>query len=370
MVSAKDAGSSIGSFFNNPGVILLGALAVGLVVFRVPIQKALENFGGSLGNLFAPTGAIQKAGEEAGQFIFNIGQEVGGSVFDAGAAAGQSVFDAGAAAGDFFGGLQNQFDQFITNLGRTLPSDIAIGTQNVLFDADKALQNFLDSFGTFGQTNIETEQEARRGGDPFATVDFVNQNLIPRETQPVDFIGALLPGQTRLDPFDESLLDRPLSLFDFATRFNISPSEAFGIQKDFGGIDFQEIAAIPTFGEVLAENPDLTASQIANLKLIQAGGGGDFDFGTNTGSALELAGANFGSSVFLKREDPSFALLLEAEALRAQASLGGGGGGLFANPDFPITLGEAFLGKSGTVFSQSISNLTDDQLKDFIEQFG
>jgi len=378
MVSAKDAGSSIGGFFNNPGIVAIAALGIGLFIFREPITKALQGLGGSLSNLFSPSGAIQAAGAEAGQFVFNIGQEVGGAVFDAGAAAGQSVFDAGAAAGDFFGGLQNQFDQFITNLGRTLPSDIAIGTQNVLFDADKALQDFLDSFGTFGQGTTESEADARRGGDPFATFPFVNprtqdidQDLIPRETQPVDFIGALLPGQTRLDPFDENLLDRPLSLFDFATRFNIQPSEAFSIQKDFGGLDFEAIAAIPTFGEVLAENPDLTASQIANLKLIQAGGGGDFDFGTNTGQALELAGANFGSSVFLKREDESFALLQEAEALRASTGLTGfSGGSLFGNPDFPITLGEAFLGKSGSIVSQSISNLTDEQLKQFIEQFG
>jgi len=179
----------------------------------------------------------------------------------------------------------------------------------------------------------------------------------PAFAEPEQFIG---PPDLRLNP------DQPLNLFDFAQRFNIQPSEAFEVQKDFGGLDFEAIAAIPTFGEVLAENPELTASGIANLKLIQAGGGEDFDFGTNLGNALELAKGNFGQAVL----QPEIPFLKEAEALRAQATLGGGSGGLFASPEFPITLGEAFLGKSGTVVSQSISNLNQGQLKDFIERFG
>ena len=92
-----------------------------------------------------------------------------------------------------------------------------------------------------------------------------------------------------------------------------------------------------------------------------------FDFGTNTGQALAIlgSGASFG------QDTGDFELQKAIEAAKAQASLGGFvGGGLFANPDFPITLGEAFLGKSGTIVSQSISNLTPSQLQEFLEKFG
>jgi len=358
MVTAKSAGSGIGAFFNNPGVVAIALIGVGLFIFREPISKAVQSLTSGIGGLFSTSGPIFGAGQEAGQFVFNIGQDVGGAVFDAGAAAGQSVFDAGQAFGDFVGSTQNQIDQTLKNF----------------FDSQKAdLDNFISEFTQDTQENLgslgDTAQKAAEEGGPLTGIfDFFNNIVNPPDQLP--FQGPSIDPTTGFSilPLDP---DRPLDLFSFAKQFDIQPTEAFKIEKQFGGLDFEAIAAIPTFGEVLAENPNLTASQIANLKFIQAGGGGDFDFGTNTGLALELAEANFGSGVFLQKEDPGFALLKEAEALAAKESLGGFvGGGLFANPDFPITLGESFLGEPGTVVSPSISNLTDAQLKDFIEQFG
>ena len=358
---ADDIGKGVGGLFRNPGILALGALAIGLFIFRKPIQEAFGNLSGQIGNLFSPSGIISGAGQEAGQFVFNIGQDVGGAVFDAGAGAGQAVFDAGKDFGDFLGGAQNQIDQALSNFFKVKSSEFDIFTSNLGKDFQETTRTVTEEGGPLTQ------------GFDFLTNLFGQGNVPPefqsRETLPVEFIGPPREGQSQFDPFSLDP-DRPLSLFDFANRFNIQPSEAFSIQKQFGGLDFEAIAAIPTFGEVLQENPELTASQIANLKFIQAGGGEGFDFGTNTGMALELAQANFGSSTFLKREDPNFDLLLQAEALRSQATLGGGGGDLFGNPDFPITLGEAFLGESGTVVSQSISNLSQDELKDFIERFG
>jgi len=333
-----DLGKGFGGILSNPGVLALGALAIGLIIFRVPITQAFENFGKQVSGVFSPAGPIFEAGQEAGQAVFGAGQQAGEAVFGAGQQAGQAVFGAGQQAGqavfeagktfgDFVGSGQKQIDQAILNAGKSIT------------EGAEATGNIFTDFGSRFAGDI---------GSLFGT------------SEP-EFIG---PPDLRLNP------DQPLTLADFANRFKIQQSEAFEIQKDFGGLDFEAIAAIPTFGEVLKENPELTASQIANLKFIQAGGGEGFDFGTNTGQALELAGANFGSDVFLQRENENFALLQEAEALRAQATLGGGSDGLFANPDFPITLGEAFLGKSGTVVSQSISNLSMDELKDFIEQFG
>jgi len=352
MVTAKSAGSGIGAFFNNPGVVAIALIGAGLFIFRKPISEAVQSLTSGIGGLFSTSGPIFGAGQEAGQFVFNIGQEVGGSVFDAGAAAGQSVFDAGKAFGDFVGSTQQSIDQQLQNFFKTFPSDVSIGAQNVVQDvSDSALK------------------AAEEGGPLTGLFDFFG-GLFGPENIPPEFQGpAIFPQtgeSTLLDP------DRPLDLFQFAEQFGIQPTEAFKIEKQFGGLDFEAIAAIPTFGEVLAENPELTASQIANLKFIQAGGvSPGFDFGTNTGLALELAGANFGSDVFLQKEDPSFALLLEAQNLISIANLGGFvGGDLFGNPDFPITAGEAFLGEAGTIVSPSISNLNEQQLKDFIEQFG
>jgi len=384
---SRSAGSAFGGFFNNPGIVAIAALGIGLFIFREPIIKALSGLGGSLSNLFSPAGAIQAAGAEAGQFVFNLGQgagqavfgagqEAGQAVFEAGQQAGQAVFGAGQATGDFIGAGFADIQQQIDNFFKVQQSNFDIFTSNTQKDIDEALAGVGQFGGEQGENILGFFQEQAdkfnnlfSGSSPTVLtqeqIDQANLAFQLPGAQPTTFTDiSQLPPST-LDP------DRPLDLFQFAQQFGITPVEAFKIEKGFGGLDFEAIAAIPTFGEILAENPNLTASQIADLKFQQAGGGGDFDFGTNTGLALELAGASFGSDVFLQKEDPGFALLKEAEALAAMESLGGFvQGGLFANPDFPITLGESFLGKAGTVVSPSISNLTDKQLKDFIEQFG
>lgn len=363
---ADDLGKGVGGLFRNPGVLALAALGIGLFIFRKPIQEAFANLGGQIGGLFSPSGIIQGAGEQAGQFVFNIGQDVGGAVFGAGQQAGEAVFGAGVATGDFFGKLQRDIDQQLQNFFRTAPSDLAIGAQNIGFDLTQTAQKAAEEGGPL--TGLFDFFSGLFPKGPISPADLLDFSPVdPALTAP--FTGKLLNDAERFaQDFPEDFI--PNDIFFEAKRLGITPQELFRQQERSGAEEFTRIAAIPTFGEVLAENPQLTASQIANLKFIQAGGGEGFDFGTNTGLALELAGADFGSTVFLQREDPSFALLQEAEALRSMATLGSGSGGLFANPEFPITLGESFLGKSGTVVSQSISNLNEMQLKDFIEQFG
>jgi len=54
MVKAKTAGSFLGSIFNNPGIVLLGALAIGLFIFKDPIQKAFASLGESFGKIELP----------------------------------------------------------------------------------------------------------------------------------------------------------------------------------------------------------------------------------------------------------------------------------------------------------------------------
>lgn len=48
MVKAKSIGSGLGAFFNNPGVIILGALAVVLLFFRGDIRNAFGSLGESI----------------------------------------------------------------------------------------------------------------------------------------------------------------------------------------------------------------------------------------------------------------------------------------------------------------------------------
>jgi len=159
MVTAKSAGSGIGAFFNNPGVVAIALIGIGVLVFRKPIQAAIEGLAGSIGGLFSTSGPIFGAGQEAGQFVFNIGQDVGGAIFDAGAGAGQSVFDAGAAFGDFVGSTQNQIDQALKNF----------------FDSQKAdLDNFISEFSQDTQENIttlgDTAQKAAEEGGPLSGI--------------------------------------------------------------------------------------------------------------------------------------------------------------------------------------------------------
>jgi len=51
MAKAKAAGQGIGAFFNNPGTIILGGLAIALLFFSGDIRKAFGSFGESLGKI-------------------------------------------------------------------------------------------------------------------------------------------------------------------------------------------------------------------------------------------------------------------------------------------------------------------------------
>lgn len=361
--TGRAAGGFLGGIANNPGIIIVAVALGALFFFRSDIRKAFEG----LGNISLPQLPSVSFPEITfpsidiiSSPIFEAGKAAGDIVFEAGQQAGQAVFDAGKEFGDFVGSTQALIDQQLTNFFKVQQSNFDIFASNLTKDVQEALGNLGD-----------TGQKAAEEGGPLSGLFDLFTGLFPgQEQNDLPFQGPSIDPTTGFSilPLDP---DRPLDLFSFAKMFDIQPQQAFNIEKQFGGLDFQAIAAIPTFGEVLAENPELTASQIANLKFIQAGGGGTFDFGTNTGMSLELAGASFGSDVFLDKDKPGFDLLLEAQNIASMESLGGFvGGNLFGNPDFPITLGEAFLGEQGTVVSPSITNLNPMQLKEFIEAFG
>jgi len=54
MVVAKSAGSFLGGILNNPGAIILGGIAIGLLFFSGDIRKAFASFGESFGKIEFP----------------------------------------------------------------------------------------------------------------------------------------------------------------------------------------------------------------------------------------------------------------------------------------------------------------------------
>jgi len=54
MVKARSAGSFLGGIFNNPGIVILGALAIGLLFFQKDIKNAFGSLGQGLGNITLP----------------------------------------------------------------------------------------------------------------------------------------------------------------------------------------------------------------------------------------------------------------------------------------------------------------------------
>lgn len=212
------------------------------------------------------------------------------------------------------------------------------------------------------------------GGMPAQGLDertFTRMELSPTVPLPQNFAPDLqnitVPQLGRADPrrMIEMMMqptiqmlfpNQPVSISDFINRFaNISPADAFRLMKMGLMIDavkkgivpppsgvtesqlgLQKFTQFQTTGftiksnrplsDILRMRPDLTASQAANLKAII---NPDpkvmmFDFGTNTGQALQLRNLNFGRGAQLssqmRRSTPEFQNLLKQEALKAQST--------------------------------------------------
>ena len=168
--------------------------------------------------------------------------------------------------------------------------------------------------------------------------------------------------------------NRPLDLTDLINR-TLLPSQQFELSRNLGDQSPAEVLertvtpqTFTSLSSIIEQfrsdfGIDISASQAADIRAGLAGEDfGGFDFGTNTGSAESFRDANFGQG------DQELQAAIEAAQAAANDVFQGTSN--FANPDFPITLGEAFLGKQGTVVSPSIANLEGEDLQRFIDTFG
>jgi len=247
---ANDLGKGIGGIFSNPSVLLLAGLGIGLFIFRDPIQKAFANFGIQIGNLFSPAGAIQQAGADAGQ-----------AVFDAGASTGSAVFDAGEAFGDFIGQANANIQQQLDNFIKSFPSDVAVPVQNVTQDVSDSALKATEEGGPLSQLFDLITGGAQ--DDQF--MGFVagpeGSNINPAfqgPTQPIPEFEDL--------PFFQQV---PLTGLAEVEPAPLPPQEGFGSESlllgggpsFIGGTTTFGDAIVDTLSEVLNIFPHLTASQ-------------------------------------------------------------------------------------------------------------
>jgi len=281
-VAGTAAGSAGGSFFGgilgNPIVAIVLLALGGLLIFRKDISGALSNFKlpelPSLPDFKFPDITFPSLPDfnfpefsfpeikfpdfnfpdfNFPDFDFEFPDIVGGASeffgglqedFDQFIKDSQSNLDAaGGGVGDFFGGLQSDFDNFISGLTPKQPlteadqfddSGLAgidltpSGQPAAPFrDAERFARDFPE---------ITTEGEAfRAGGGLFR--DFFVENLLQDQTQ--DFTGggvSFTGGSVRETPISE------LSLSQIIDRFNVSASQAADIRArardDFGDFDF------------------------------------------------------------------------------------------------------------------------------------
>jgi len=322
---------------------------------------------------------------------------------------------AGAALGQGIGGLGTSFFDALKN---AIPSTQTINTQSGTITAPANLPVDTSQVGDVTVTNIGGGGFAQAEGGTLDEQKEALDQITPTSgpgslfDQLQKIFGGLLgpisgptlafaeePQTQGPPPAPNTELDpnRPLDLFAFANKLGISPASAFSFQKNnpelfkeitqqqsifepVSGQSFEVFGSEGQSGSIVTNKPltdiitkfkqlgfNLTASQAADIKAklnpdeqVQ-----NFDFGTNTGNALAIleSGLNFGQG------GQNIELQKAIEAARASANEGFGGTSNFANPDFPITLGESFLGKKGTVVSNDISNLTPSQLQEFQEFF-
>ena len=209
------------SLTKNPSLIALGALGIGLFVFRDKISSFFSNISGG-------AEAVGTAGQIS-QTALNTLQENQQGLLDA------------------FGGLADQFGQFQTGFGEFQTS---VGSQ---------FGSIGDQFGSIGSL-FSGLFDSLINNQPAPNIDQSSQDAIDNPLNIVD-----PPLVQNFLPEDFSTEQTGVS---FGTTVIVPPGDEFGIG---GGTGF--IGGVTTFGdnlvdtisEVLQAFPGLTASQGANL---------------------------------------------------------------------------------------------------------
>jgi len=200
---ARSAGSFLGGIFNNPGVVVLGALAIGLLFFAPNIRKAFGDLGESISS-----GLVNFEFPDIQLPTFNF-PEITFPTFDfpeinfpdiSNIFEGPSEFfeGAGEQATDFFANLQNQFNAFIggvETMGPEEPPLIVEDTgliENPAETCPCGSTIIQDIQGNVNQQCIACQQAETQEIDIFAPV--TNGAPSPEPSPPIDFGVTIAPG--------------------------------------------------------------------------------------------------------------------------------------------------------------------------------
>ncbi len=259
------AGGFLGGFFNNPGIVILGALAVILLFFQGDIRKAF----GNLGQIQLPTVELPSINIDFPSFDFDfpdISNVLGG--------AGESVTG-------FFEGLQTQFDEFVS--GFQAPPGTSGGVLPLPPDVED-IGLFTEEQRAFCRCGTSIIQDIQ--GDVSETC--LPCPEIPQEGDP-DFIGPIPPEGFRLPSISIEIQDpRP-----FQPPVRLPPGFVGGGPSFEGGTVFERDPCFMTLNEIINAGLASSASQAANVRAIACSENvtdepfdfpEEFDFGTSSGA--------------------------------------------------------------------------------------
>jgi len=249
MVKARSAGSFIGGIFNNPGIIILGGLAIALLFFQKDIRNAFGSLGQGLGNIEVNLPEIKLPEIKFPEFTFP----------------------------------EFKFPEI------KLPTIFGNGLEQP--------QKMVEDTGLLTQE----ETLACECGSTITQDAFGNVNNVCKQCAVVD---------TALPSLDPALNVPDTSGLPFGGLFNflgLTPAQAFAVEKEQpeiisnlpSGFDVFQTPGSSFVGAQINPTPiqnlslsqiidmfDVTASQAANIKAISQDDFGDFDFGTNTGGGI------------------------------------------------------------------------------------
>jgi len=245
MVKARSVGGFLGGIFNNPGIVVLGALAIALLFFQKDIRNAFgslgESIGGGLGNINITLPEIKFPEFPA----FPAFPEF-------------PKLDLPTIPNPFAPDAIPQPQKMVEDTGLLPDPTVCVCGSSIVQDAFGNVNQVCKSCGT---------PEPFRDAERFAK-DFPEQPVVSGTLGIIDFLG-LTPAQPLLP--------------------TVTPSLPEGFEG--GGPSFIGGSINPTpIGNLsLSQIIDrfmVTASQAVNIKAISKDDFGDFDFGTNTGGGI------------------------------------------------------------------------------------
>jgi len=236
MVKARSAGSFLGGIFNNPGVVILGALAIGLLFFQKDIRNAFGSLGAGLGDIKLPAITLPE---------FKFPEIKLPSIFG--------------------NGLEKPLK---------MVEDTGLLTSEELAKCECGSSIVQDAFGNVNQT-CKPCQELQTTG------------VLPDEAFQPDSVGmnpalALEPSDAELFAKDFPEPFSPVIVSNLPSGFEVfqTPGSSFvGAQINPTPIENLSLSQI-------IDKFMVTASQAANIKAIAQDDFGDFDFGTNIGGNI------------------------------------------------------------------------------------